>query len=571
MDPRVKTWLDRDPDPETRAELQKLVRDGKDAEIADRFRARLEFGTAGLRGVLGAGPNRMNRLVIRETSAGLAVYLLAQIPGAAERGVVVGYDGRRGSAVFAEDTAAVLAASGLRVHLFDRNVPTPVCAFAVRDLKAAAGVVVTASHNPPEYNGYKVYWENGAQIIPPHDSGIGAAIAKAAESQIPWTTPEKGRRSGKITMLGEETFAKYLAGVAALSIHEPSKRRAQYAIAYTPLHGVGAQVAEPALKNAGFENVHTVASQREPDGAFPTVRFPNPEEPGAMDAVMALAKKVGAELACANDPDADRFAVAVRDSKGSYQMLTGDQIGVLLGADRIAAAPKRGVVATTIVSSRLLGEIARSSAVHFVETLTGFKWIMNGALAAEADGFEAVFGYEEALGYSVGRLVRDKDGISALVSFCEMSVEAADQGKTVFDLLEALYRQHGLYVTAQKSIPLSAGTKRPSIGEQLRKSSPAVVAGRKVVSVTDIQQSERRFANGRRESLQLPKSDVLVYVVEGDARVIVRPSGTEPKIKCYYEVREMMDAKETFTQAKAKAEAQLKALIETHQREIAAL
>ena len=567
----VQTWIQRDPDPETRAELQALLQDGRSAEIADRFHGRLEFGTAGLRGILGAGPNRMNRLVVRETSAALANYLREKIPNAAARGVVVGFDGRRGSTVFAEDAAVVFAASGLCVHLFAHNVPTPVCAYAVCERQVAAGVVITASHNPPEYNGYKVYWENGAQIIPPHDSGIAAAIEKATKAPIPWQSLDEGRRSGRIQVLGEETIARYLQGVRGLSIHRPSARRAQYAIAYTPLHGVGAEVAERALKNAGFVRVHTVPDQREPDGNFPTVRFPNPEEPGAMDEVISLARKVGAELACANDPDADRLAVAARDSQGSYQMLTGDQIGALLGADRIAAAPRRAVVATTIVSSRLLGEIARSAGLHFVETLTGFKWIMNGALGAEAEGGETVFGYEEALGYSVGRLVRDKDGISALVSFCEMAVAAADQGNTVFDLLEALYRKHGLYLTAQKSVPLSASRQGPSLGDRLRATPPVQVGGHKVTCVTDMQKCERLYADGRREMTTLPQSDVLIYLVEGDGRVIVRPSGTEPKVKCYYEVREQIGASETFAQAKARAQAQLHALMDAHQREISAV
>jgi phosphomannomutase len=376
MDQEIKRWIERDPDPVTRRELEALVDAEADDELTARFAGRLAFGTAGLRGVVGAGPMRMNRLVVRETSAGLATYLLAKLDGAAERGIVVGYDGRNDSEVFASDTACVLAALGFRVYLADQMVPTPVCAFALRDRSACAAVVVTASHNPPEYNGYKVYWENGAQIIPPHDKGIADAIDVAASAELPWIEFPDAVDSGRIVHFGDELIERYLARVSSLSVHEDKGNRSAFPIAYTPLHGVGAPCTETILANSGFTKVQTVTTQREPDGGFPTVRFPNPEEPGAMDAVVSLGEQIGAPLVLANDPDADRLAVAVRTANG-YRALSGDQIGVLLGYDRLKSlGGDKSCVVTTVVSSQLLGVVARALGADFEQTLTGFKWIM---------------------------------------------------------------------------------------------------------------------------------------------------------------------------------------------------
>jgi len=570
MDARVAAWLARDPDPSTRAALEAAARAGDTAELERAFAGRLAFGTAGLRGVLGPGPARMNRLVVRETTAGLAAYLLAQVPGAQQRGVVVGYDGRVLSRELAQDTASVLAARGIVAHLFTREAPTPLCAFAVRELGAAAGVVVTASHNPPEYNGYKVYWGNGAQIIPPHDSGIAAAIDEAARRDVPWIELDIARARGLVRELGDEMTERYLAGVAGLSVHSRGDARGRLRLAYTPLHGVGARVAEEALRRAGFERVSTVASQREPDGRFPTVRFPNPEEPGAMDAVLALAAETQAELAVANDPDADRFAAAVR-TPGGYRMLTGNEIGVLLGADRLEHAAPGDLVVTTIVSSRLLGVMARAKGAAYAETLTGFKWIANVGLERETRGERFVFGYEEALGYTLGGLVRDKDGISALVGFAELAASLAERGDTVLTLLERIARQHGLYVSGQKSLALAPGRAGPGIGDRLRGAPPSRVGGRRVTRVTDVLAGTWRDADGSTGVTGLPPSDVLVYALEGDARVIVRPSGTEPKLKCYYELRETVTTSEVMPAAEARAQAALAALMATHQAELAAL
>jgi len=571
MDPRISRWLSRDPDPETRREVRRLVDSGDSGEIERRFGRRLAFGTAGLRGLLGAGPGRMNRLLVRETTAGIGTYLLQQIPDGARRGVVVGYDERRGSAVFAEDAVAVLAALGIPTFLVGRPLPTPLCSFAVKDRGAGAGIVITASHNPPEYNGIKVFWENSAQILHPVDAGIAAAIEKASYEPLPWIDPGAARRRGLVVTLGEDLVERYLVGLRELSVHESEPSRARFPIAYTPLHGVGAAIVEEALKRAGFERVDTVASQREPDGEFPTVRFPNPEEPGAMDAVVALAEEVQAELAFANDPDADRLAVAVRGPGGSYRRLTGDELGVLLADDLLEKTTTGRVsVVTTIVSSRLLGRIAAARGADYLETLTGFKWIINRALEREKEGYRFLFGYEEALGYSVGDLVRDKDGISALVAFAELAHGCRRRGLTVWDRLEALYRRYGLFLTTQRSLALSPDAAELGIGGRLRSSPPKSIGGLAICSTLDLEAGVRRFAGGRAEFADLPPSDVLVYELDGGVRVTVRPSGTEPKIKCYYEAEEQIEPGETFAAAESRARSILDRVVEAHQKELGA-
>ncbi len=557
----ARLWLSRDPDPNTRAEVEKLLFANDSAALGDRFATRLAFGTAGLRGLFGAGPNRMNRLVVRETTSGLAAYLLEHVREAGRRGVVVGYDGRRQSREFARDTAAVLAGYGIIVHLFDRELPTPLTAFAVKEYGAAAGVMITASHNPPDYNGYKVYWENGAQIISPIDEGIARAIDEAAKSEILWRDPDQAVKDGLVRMLGNDTVEAYLKAVRALSVHPASPKRDSMVIAYTPLHGVGAGVTETALARAGFTKVHTVREQREPDGNFPTVKFPNPEEPGAMDLALALASKVKADLVMANDPDADRLAVGLPHANGGYRMLTGDQVGVLLGDDLIAAQPKNPVVGCSIVSSRMLGHIARARGADYFETLTGFKWIANAAITRHARNQSFVFGYEEALGYTVGELVRDKDGVSAVVAFAELAASCAERGESVWQRLEKLYREHGLFLTVQKSLALKPGV---SVGAMLRANPPKKVGRRTVERTMDFATATTTMRSGAQEAIDLPKSDVLIYLLDDDSRVIVRPSGTEPKLKCYYEVRETVAANETMEQAEERARRVLDELMREH-------
>ncbi|ENM5786303.1 phospho-sugar mutase [Vibrio metoecus] len=564
MNSQVTHWLARDPDPKTRQELQQLIDTQQDAQIAERFQSRLEFGTAGLRGKVGCGPNRMNRLVIQETAAGLGHYLIAQLPDAKNRGVVIGYDGRPDSKQFAHDTASVLTSLGIKTYLTYQVAATPIVAFGVRHFNAAAAVVVTASHNPPEYNGFKVYWENGAQIIPPHDAGIAACIDQAAQQAIPYLALEQAEQQGLLHWLRDEYYQTYRKTIGASPLLQHHTKPQALSLAYTAMHGVGANMAETLLADAGFTHVSSVKEQREPDGTFPTVNFPNPEEAGAMDMVMALAKKVGAQLACANDPDADRFAVAARKADGDYQMLTGDQVGSLFGHYLLSQTDAhRHLVGNTIVSSSLLSKIAAAYGARYYQTLTGFKWLTNVAMQEQTEQHQFLFAYEEALGYTIGSTVWDKDGLSALVAFAQLAAELNAQGKTVWDQLEALYRQHGLHVNAQRSIALAPNS--PPVGDKLRTTPPTDIAGRKVLIVEDFKLARRTFADGKTEAITLPTSDVLIYHLDGGARVIVRPSGTEPKLKCYYEVVTPFTADEDFASAQERADEQMSLLIAEHQ------
>ncbi|MCH4293604.1 phospho-sugar mutase [Shewanella sp. 3B26] len=574
---RVNHWISRDPDPVCRSELERLLDAGDEAALSQAFSGRLAFGTAGIRGIVGPGPMGMNRLLVRETSAGLGEYLSAQVKDAKRRGVVIGFDGRHDSKTFAHDAASVLCGLGFKVRLTSHVAPTPLVAFGVKHFEAAAGIVVTASHNPPKYNGYKVYWENGAQIIPPHDSGIAERIEMASSSDLPWLGESDAVKKGLLSFLQDDFFEHYRRAV----LHSPlltaastaaTSASSQLSLAYTAMHGVGAPMAERVLKDAGFGKVFSVAAQREPDGDFPTVNFPNPEEPGAMDMVMAEAAVHDAELACANDPDADRFAVAARKADGSYRMLTGDQVGALfvdylLGRWQAATVP---LVGNTIVSSALLHAIARHHKAESYTTLTGFKWLMNTAQQLASPQKPFLFAYEEALGYTVGDLVWDKDGITAQLCFARLAAELKAQGKSVWDALEALYRRHGLYVNRQVSIALGADT--PDIGAALRQTPPASIDGRQVLSVEDFKTLSHRFADGRSESISLPSSDVLIYHLGESstapgttARVIVRPSGTEPKIKCYYELVMPMTAQMAMADAQAAGDGLMSALVDGHQ------
>ncbi|ELJ8580654.1 phospho-sugar mutase [Vibrio cholerae] len=564
MNSQVTHWLARDPDPKTRQELQQLIDTQQDAQIAERFQSRLEFGTAGLRGKVGCGPNRMNRLVIQETAAGLGHYLIAQLPDAKSRGVVIGYDGRPDSQQFAHDTASVLTSLGIKTYLTYQVAATPIVAFGVRHFNAAAAVVVTASHNPPEYNGFKVYWENGAQIIPPHDAGIAACIDQAAQQAIPYLALEQAEQQGLLHWLRDEYYQTYRKTIGASPLLQHHTKPQALSLAYTAMHGVGANMAETLLADVGFTHVSSVKEQREPDGTFPTVNFPNPEEAGAMDMVMALAKKVGAQLACANDPDADRFAVAARKADGEYQMLTGDQVGSLFGHYLLSQTDAhRQLVGNTIVSSSLLSKIAAAHGARYYQTLTGFKWLTNVAMQEQTEQHQFLFAYEEALGYTIGSTVWDKDGLSALVAFAQLAAELNAQGKTVWDQLEALYRQHGLHVNAQRSIALAPNS--PPVGDKLRATPPTDIAGRKVLIVEDFKLARRTFADGKTETITLPTSDVLIYHLDGGARVIVRPSGTEPKLKCYYEVVTPFAVGEDFASAQERADEQMSLLIAEHQ------
>ncbi len=568
---KVNHWLKNDPDPRTKQELQGLIDANDETELAQRFSGRLRFGTAGLRGIVGAGPMRMNRLVVQQTSAGLGLYLKHQTRDVETRGVVIGYDGRHDSKQFAHDTAAVLTAMGIKVYLTSKVAATPLVAFGVTHFGAAAGVVVTASHNPPQYNGYKVYWGNGAQIIPPHDSGIAACIDRAATQPIVMQELEKAIADSRLVMLEDDFYQAYRQGVKTAEVLQNHTRPDLVSLSYTAMHGVGAEMAEAVLKDAGVTQVYSVATQREPDGDFPTVKFPNPEEKGAMDRVIAEAKKHNAVLACANDPDADRFAVAVRKGeskvepgKGEYLMLTGDQVGVLLGHYLLThAAKNQRLTCTTIVSSSLLSKVAASFNATCRTTLTGFKWLTNVGMTEQTDDNRFLFAYEEALGYTVGSMVWDKDGLSALVAFAQLTAELMNKGQTIWDRLDEIYREHGFHLNAQVSIALKPET--PNIGAYLRDNPPSSIAGKKVLAIDDISSGVRQFEDGRTESIALPASDVLIYQLEGGARVIVRPSGTEPKIKCYYELVETMTPTDSLESVQARTQEVMSRFISAHQ------
>ncbi|GAA1609025.1 MULTISPECIES: phospho-sugar mutase [Kribbella] len=500
----AEAWLREDPDPDTRAELTQLLADGATDELADRFSGTLEFGTAGLRGAVGAGPNRMNRVVVIRAAAGLAAYLKAK--GLTGGPVLIGYDARHKSDVFARDTAAVIRGAGLDAVLLDRPAPTPVVAFGIRHLHAVAGVVVTASHNPPQDNGYKVYLGDGSQIVPPADAEIAAAIAAVGPlAEVP--------RGDDWQTAGDDLLDAYLDRIAQLV---PADAPRDLKVAYTPLHGVGRTLVEAAVARAGFAAPRVVATQADPDPDFPTVSFPNPEEPGAIDAALDLAREIGADIAVANDPDADRCAVAVPDADG-WRMLRGDELGSLLGEFLLPGS--KGVAACSIVSSSLLGKIAASYGVRYVETLTGFKWI--GRVP------ELVFGYEEALGYCVDPdAVKDKDGVSTLVRVLQLAARAKAAGRTLVDLLDDLAVKHGLHATDQLSARVDDLSLIAQAMDRLRATPPTTLGAYSVQRIDDLGQG----------SETLPPTDGLRYTLSDGARVVVRPSGTEPKLKCYLEV-----------------------------------
>ena len=559
----ARAWQAIDPDPATRAQTDTLLAEGGTA-LVEAFGSRLQFGTAGIRGRMGPGPGQLNRVLVRQVTAGLGAYLLATEPEARSRGVVVGGDARHNSDVFAKDVVGVLGALGIRVHRFVGPVATPNLAHAVTHLGAAAGVMVTASHNPPADNGYKVYWGNGAQIIPPHDAGISDAIDGIDPASIEVADIAELVAAGRVHEVSAEVFSAYVAEVLAERVHPGHTVSA----VYTAMHGVGYAPLKAVLAAAGHRPVLPVESQVEPDGDFPTVAFPNPEEKGALDLAKARATAAGADVIIAHDPDADRLAVAVPDSgaDGGWRQLTGNEVGLLLADDLLAhgsqAEPR--LVADTIVSSPMLGVIAAAHGARHVETLTGFKWIANAAidhLAETGGGF--VMGFEEALGYSVGPVVRDKDGVGAALQLLDLAGWCAARGTTLSAHLDALYARYGVAVSGQRSVKLpgAAGKARiEGVLRALRADPPASIGGKTVWRVRDVltgRAVDRR--TGTESVVDLPASNVLVYDLDGGARVIARPSGTEPKIKLYVDVVEAVGA-DGVAAARARAMRELEGL-----------
>jgi phosphomannomutase len=548
---RVLSWIADDPDAGDQAELRGLLADGSEAawaELADRFGGRLEFGTAGLRGAVAAGPNRMNRAVVRATTAALARWLPAHQPGAAAAGVAIGCDARHRSAAFAAEAASVLAGAGIAVHLLPPQQPTPLLAFAVRHLHAAAGIMITASHNPPADNGYKLYTAEGAQIIPPADAEIEATIRGIGPlSQVPVAPPD----SPLIIRYGDEVAAAYLTALTTVSPAAGGGPATGLRFVYTPLHGVAAGLALRAFALAGYPAPYVVPAQAEPDPDFPTVAFPNPEEPGALDLALDAARETSADLVVASDPDGDRLALAVPDpaAPGGWRTLTGDQTGALLGSyllDRTADQPDPGarLVVSTVVSGTLLARITEAAGAQYVRTLTGFKWIVRGG--AGHPGTRYLFGYEEALGYAVGDVVRDKDGIGAALAALGLAAAARAAGGSLVTVYDALETAHGVHLTRQVTLP----TAEPGpVMAGLRAGPPAALGGQPVLASADLSAG----------SAGLPPADLLRYELDG-ARVVIRPSGTEPKIKAYLEVTEPPGR--PLAQARASAAARMIPLID---------
>ncbi len=541
----VEAWIADDPDPRDRAELQALLDrafglgdEAALAELRDRFAGRLEFGTAGLRGVVAAGPNRMNRAVVRAATAAVAGWLLGSaVDGSAGGGsavggsadglrVVVGCDARHRSAEFADEVARVLAGAGIAVDMLPQPGPTPLLAFAVRRLAASAGVMITASHNPAADNGYKLYLSDGAQVIPPVDAEIEARIAALGPlSQIPVAAAD----SPLITRHGDEIAQAYLdAAVAGVGSESGWP---ELSVVYTAMHGVAGDLMLRAMAGPASRRRTWSRRRPRPDPDFPTVAFPNPEEPGALDLALADAVRLGADLVVASDPDGDRLAVAVRrpgQGLAGWVVLTGDQVGALLGAsllDRTAgdADPGNRLVASTIVSSTLLSKIAAAAGAQYAETLTGFKWIVRAGDGRPGTRF--VFGYEEALGYAVGDVVRDKDGIGAALAMLRLAAGAKAAGRSVLDCYDALESAHGVHLTSQVTLRT---TDQAQVMRRLRAEPPAELGGLPVTELTDL-------AVG--DGGSVPRAEVLIFRLPG-ARVVLRPSGTEPKIKCYIELTE---------------------------------
>ena len=509
----ARAWLAEDPDPVTAAELSALisrVEAGETAaadELADAFDGTLQFGTAGLRGRLGPGSNRMNRIVVARAAAGLAAYLVAN----GGKSVVVGYDARRNSDVFARDTAAIMSGAGIAAMVLPSALPTPVLAFAIRHLGCDAGVMVTASHNPPDDNGYKVYLGDGSQIVPPADAEISACIAAVGALEL---IP----RSDDFAVLDDAVLDAYVGRAVSLLGDGPREVSA----VYTAMHGVGGEVFMRTVRQAGFDAPTKVAAQFEPDGRFPTVNFPNPEEPGAMDLALADARAQGADVIIANDPDADRSAAGIRTAE-DYRMLTGDEVGALLAwwiaeRGRRSGSPVTGVYAQSIVSGTLLERIATDAGLGYATTLTGFKWISKVP--------DLRFGYEEALGYCCDpTAVKDKDGITASLLMLEMVSALKAECRGIQDVLDDLARKFGLYATSQLSVRVSDISLIADAMSRLRADPPTSLGGRDVVRMDDLEKG----ADG------LPPTDGLRFTLDG-ARVIIRPSGTEPKLKCYLQV-----------------------------------
>lgn len=529
-------WCENVCDDVIRGELLEI--DGNDAEIKERFYKHLEFGTGGLRGIIGAGCNRMNKYVIKRATKGLADYISEQGVAAKEKGVVIAYDSRNFSREFAREAALVLCQNKIKVYLFDSLRPTPELSFAVRYMSAIAGIVITASHNPAEYNGYKVYWEDGAQISP----AIADKVIEYINNSDYFTVESADENSPYLNIIGEEVDKAYIDAVTKQTVYPDVKKDLK--IVYTPLHGSGNLLVRAALKKIGFENVIVVKEQEMPDGNFPTVASPNPENKECFEIAIKIAKEQGADLIVGTDPDSDRVGIVVKNTLGEYVTMTGNQVGAMLvhyiltAKKERGALPENGAIVSTIVSTKMGKTIADKFGIKFFKTLTGFKFIGEKIYEFERDNsYEFLLGYEESYGYLSGTYARDKDAVVATMLICEMAAYYAEKGMTLYDVMEELYKIYGGFSEELVSITLAGSDgmeKINKIMETFRKSAPTELAGFKLLAVRDYKSGIRSVLGGEKEKLELPKSDVLYFEMSDGIDFIIRPSGTEPKIKIYF-------------------------------------
>lgn len=562
---KVSEWLNGSYDQATKDEIQRLEKETPD-ELADAFYRNLEFGTGGLRGIMGVGTNRMNKYTVGMATQGFANYL-RKTYGDAPVKVVIGHDSRNNSRFFAETTANVFAANGIQVYLFEALRPTPELSFAIRTLGCQAGVVCTASHNPKEYNGYKAYWNDGGQLVPPHDKNVIREVeAISSVEEVKFTGGES-----LITLIGKDTDEAYINMVKGLSVYpEVISKQHDLKIVYTPIHGTGIMLVPAVLKAYGFTNVTIVEEQATPDGNFPTVAYPNPEESEAMSIGMKKAKALDADILAGTDPDADRVGVGVKNHKGEWVLMNGNQTAVLAFAYAIEARKKKGLaqpndmVIKTIVTSEMIDEVAKQNDIACYNVLTGFKWIAE--LIKEKEGKENyVIGGEESFGLMTGDQVRDKDAVSAVALLCEMAAYEKEQGRTLYDKLIELYIQYGFFLEHLISITKKGMRGQEEIAEMMqsyRNNPPATINGSPVVQLLDYQlQVGKNLTTGESWDITLPKSNVLQFVLEDGTKISARPSGTEPKIKFYFSVNTKLASKDQFDATHAELENRIKGII----------
>jgi phosphoglucomutase len=561
----VDKWLNGAFDESVKEEIRKLEKNNPD-ELADAFYRSLEFGTGGLRGLMGVGINRMNKYTVGMATQGYANYLKKSFPNEEVR-VAIAHDSRNNSRFFAETAAHVFAANGIKVFLFEDLRPTPELSFTIRRFKCQGGVVCTASHNPREYNGYKAYWTDGGQLVPPHDKNVIAEVEKIHDvTEVKWKGGDE-----QITLIGKEVDEAYIEMVKGLSVYpEVISQQKDLKIVYTPIHGTGIKLVPQVLKAYGFEQVHIVEEQATPDGNFPTVVYPNPEEAEAMSMGLKKAKELDADILCGTDPDADRVGIGVKDTSGNWVLMNGNQTAVLAFNYMIESRKEKGLarpndmVVKTIVTTNLIDVIAQRNGVHCYNVLTGFKWIAE--LIKEKEATENyVIGGEESYGLMIGSQIRDKDAISAVAILCEMAAYEKSKGRSLYQKLLDLYLQYGYYQEDLISITKKGMNGQQEIAammEQFRKNPPTLVAGSRVTELLDYQtQVKTDLASGKTSTINLPKSNVLQFILEDGSKISARPSGTEPKIKFYFSVNTALASIEKFAEAQQAAKDKIQAII----------